>query len=68
MQTAYERENSATKLLRAASPTLSLTALVMLADFVVCLVAMAIDSAAYYGNQCLVQAGELLEYPARSPA
>jgi hypothetical protein len=44
MQTAYERENSATKLLRAASPTLSLTALVMLADFVVCLVAMAIDS------------------------
>lgn len=41
MKTAYDHEYPATKSLWAASPSLTLTGWLMLADFVVCLVSMA---------------------------
>jgi hypothetical protein len=44
MQTTYEHENSAILSLWAASPSLTLNGWLMLADFVVCSVAMAFDS------------------------
>lgn len=44
MQTAYAHENSVTMSLWIASPSLTLTGWLMLADFVVCLVAMALHS------------------------
>lgn len=44
MQTAYENENAVTMSLRAASPSLTFTGWLMLADFAACSVAMAFDS------------------------